>query len=273
MKQILSVFILFIFLLIEGLHVQADPLDREHEKEIADKLSEEVVASEVLQLEANNETFLALLNNQINEKALGAIIILHGMGAHPDWPQTILPIRTAFPDYGWTTLSIQLPLIAPKNNVEDYGKTFERAKERIKAAIRFLHERKFRNIVAIGHSFGAASMLFYLEKEEHINAIAAIGLQNYAFVKPPFDVLNFIEKTKIPILDIYGSRDFKEAVDHAADRRLAAKKGGNNQYLQIDIEGADHYFTKMEDLLIKRIRGWLEKAAPGVSVVVNKGEE
>lgn len=273
MGQKYQICTLFYLLLIGIVNVHADPLDLDREKEIADKLAEEAEASEVIQLEANGETFLALLNNLVSDKALGAIIVLHGMGAHPDWPQTISPIRKAFPEYGWITLSIQLPIIAPENKVEDYGKTFGRAKERIKAAIRFLHERKFRNIVAIGHSFGAASMLSYLEKEEHISALVAIGLQNYAFIKPTFDLFGLIEKSKIPVLDIYGSRDFKEVIDQAADRRLAAKKGSNNQYLQVDIEGADHYFTKMEEVLIKRIRGWLEKVAPGVSVVVNEEEE
>ena len=41
----------------------------------------------------------------------------------------------------------------------------------------------------------------------------AIGLQDYAFVKPPIDIFGLIEKANIPFLDIYGSRDYKKATD------------------------------------------------------------
>lgn len=269
MYQICMVFFL---LLTSALSVSGDELDREREKEVTDKLVEEVKATEIIWLEANGEKFLTLFNSQNNEMAKGAIIILHGMGAHPDWPQTISPIRVAMPEYGWANLSIQLPVIAPENQIEDYGKTLKQAAERIKAAVQLLRERKYLNIVAIGHSFGVVGMLTYMQNEEirKVMALVAIGLQDYAFVKPSIDMLDLIEKTKIPVLDIYGNRDFKRVIDQAADRRLAAKKGNNRQYLQMEIDGADHYFNQQEDVLVKRIRGWLDKAAPGVSLVVKK---
>ena len=270
--KLLKLISIFFFLLFEVFFVHADMLDRQLEMQISEKLTEKAKASEFLWLDANGEKFLALLTEQTAEKAEGAIIILHSMGAHADWPQTISPLRTILPEYGWMTLSIQLPVIASENQNEDYGITLKQSSERIKAAIRLLHERKFLNVVAIGHSFGAASVLAYLENqgEEKIIALGAIGLQDYPFVKPPIDLLDLIKNSKIPILDIYGSRDFKRVVDQAPDRRLAAKKGKNNKYTQVEIDGADHYFTKLEDELIKRIRGWLKAAAPGISIIVNK---
>jgi pimeloyl-ACP methyl ester carboxylesterase len=264
--------LVFSVLLAAGLPVNADMMDRDWEKQITEKLAEEVKATEVLWLDAKGDKFLALYSSQTNETAHGAAIILHAMGGHADWPQTISPIRTSLPEHGWTSLSIQLPVIAPENQIEDYGKTLQQAAERIKAAVRCLRERKFLNIVVIGHSFGAASTLAYLEKEEKqkVIALVAIGLQDYAFVKPSLDLLGLIEKSKIPVLDIYGSRDFRKVIRQAPDRRLAAKKGNNRQYAQLEIEGADHYFNKMEDVLVKRIRGWLDKAAPGMSIMVDE---
>lgn len=72
----------------------------------------------------------------------------------------------------------------------------QQAAERIKAAVKYLSENKVLNIVVIGHSFGAASTLFYLEKEEtqKVIALVAIGLHDYAFVKPSVDILELIEK-------------------------------------------------------------------------------
>ncbi len=275
MRQNLKTTVVLILLLIPAFLVRADALDRQFEQQVSEKLADEVKDGEVLWLNAKGEKFLGLLVKQTNPIANGAVIILHGMGAHPDWPQTISPIRKILPEHGWTSLSIQLPVIAPKNQVEDYGKTLESASARIDAAIALLHENNFRNIVVIGHSFGAVSALSYLEnqKEQNIVSLVAIGLKDYAFLKPSIDLLGLIEKSKIPILDIYGTRDYKEATDQADDRRLAAKKGGNSGYTQMAIEGADHYFTNLEDALIKRIRGWMMKVAPGTSIFVTKKQK
>lgn len=275
MENKLRSHIVFFCLIFFTSAAYSDPLDREREIQVSEKLEKELENGEVMWLEASGEKFQAILFKQTNDQAKGAVIILHGMGAHADWPQTISPIRTSLPEYGWTTLSIQLPVIAAENQIENYGKTLARASSRIEAAISALHELKFRNIVAIGHSFGAASVLSYFQKADgrRIVALAAIGLQDYAFVKPPIDILGLIEKSNIPILDIYGSRDYKKARDQAADRRLAAKKGGNRNYVQMEIEGADHYFTKLEDVMIKRIRGWMLKAAPGMSIFIDLEKE
>jgi len=273
-KRSLANIILF-SLLFSASVVNSEPLDRERELQVSEKLEKELEDGEILWLDANGEKFQAILIKQTNVQAKGAVIILHGMGAHPDWPQTISPIRKALPEYGWTTLSIQLPIIAAENQIEDYGKTLARAVARIEAAISTLHELKFRNIVAIGHSFGAATVLSYFGQADgrRIVALVAIGLQDYAFVKPQIDILGLIEKSNVPILDIYGSRDYKKAIDQAADRRLAAKKGGNKNYMQVEIEGADHYFTKLEDVMIKRIRGWMQKAAPGMAIFIDLERE
>lgn len=39
----------------------------------------------------------------------GAVLLLHGVEQHPDWPRVIKPLRTVLPDDGWYTLAIMLP--------------------------------------------------------------------------------------------------------------------------------------------------------------------
>ncbi len=253
-------------------HVQAGSRDREWEQEISTRLAEQAEVTEAVWLSAGEEKFLALFNQQAGDKASGAIIILHGMGEHADWPRVISPLRVSLPAQGWTTLSIQLPLVAIDNPVEDYGKTLPAAKDRIESAVRFLRKRKYLNIVVIGNSFGAAAALAYAADKQRpgILALAAIGMQEYPFLKPAIDMLKMIEGASLPILDIYGDRDFRRVIDHAPDRRLAAKKGNNKDYLQVEVPGANHYFDKMDEMLAKSIRGWLDKAAPGVSIMVNQ---
>ncbi len=40
------------------------------------------------------------------------VLINHGRGFHPDWVDTVQPLRVGLVDYGWNTLSIQMPVLA-----------------------------------------------------------------------------------------------------------------------------------------------------------------
>jgi pimeloyl-ACP methyl ester carboxylesterase len=242
--------------------VEADSSDYNWEKRISTGIVEKAKATELFWLETVDDSFLALFNSQHSEEAKGAAIILHSIGGHADWPEVISPVRKILPQSGWSTLSIQLPTISPENNIENYGNTLQEAEQRIVAAVKLLRKRGgFSNIILIGHGFGALVSLAYLEKKnsQNVDAIIAISLQNYVYVKPAINVLRLIEKIKIPTLDIYGSLDFREGVESAPDRRLASKKSGNYLYTQIEVKGADHYFNNMENNLIQHIVGWMNK--------------
>ncbi|MAS82017.1 MAG: hypothetical protein CMF45_04950 [Legionellales bacterium] len=272
MRRVVTLSFIFSFFLVGTFPTIADDINREWEKRTSEKLMENLETTETIWLEGKGERFLALYEAQTNETSYGAVILLHSMGGHADWPQTISPIRNELPKHGWSTLSIQMPVIAPENQIEDYGTTFKQTENRIKSALYFLHGREFQNIVAFGHSFGAVSVLDYLEKrkKQNITALVALSLQDYPFVKPTIDILGLIEKSKIPILDLYGSDDYRNVINQAPDRRLAAKKGNNIEYEQIEIEGADHYFNGMEDLLIKQILAWLDKVFPSMPAVIDE---
>ncbi len=253
-----------------SLLVYADIKDQEWEQEIAKKLEQEATASRMVWLkDKDNTPFLALYEEQSQEIASGAVVVLHAMGAHADWPIIISALRKNLAKQGWSTLSIQLPVLAIRHSVENYGKTIAAAQDRIDAAVDYMREEKFRNIVLVGHGFGAISALSYTQtlSTPKVMAVAAIGLQDYAFLKPAVDILQLIEKNTLPLLDIYGERDFQHIVEQAPDRRLAANKGNNDNFTQLEVDGADHYFSKMDDVLARRVRGWLDKAAPGVSVM------
>ena len=236
----------------------SDSTDYDWETRISNRIVEKARVTELFWVKKQGDTYLALFNKQNILKAKGAAIILHSIGGHADWPQTISPIRNTLPEHGWATLSIQLPLISPENNIEKYGETFKETERRIIAAVRLLREQGFFKIIIIGHGFGSLSSLVYLQKEhsQNVDAIVAISLQDYAYIKPPINILRLIEKIKIPVLDIYGSLDFEEGIESAPERRHASRKNGNRKYTQIEIKGADHYFYNMENTLIENIIAW-----------------
>ena len=240
-------------------NVLADSSDDNWEKRISTGLMDKAEASDFFWLGSTDSSFIAIFNRHKGEEEKGAAIILHSVGGHADWPEVVSPLRNMLPKFGWATLSIQLPLISPEKNIEEYGKTFEETGNRILLATRELRKRGFSKIVIIGHGFGALSTLVYLGKgnSENIDAFVAISLQNYVYIKPRINLLRLIKKIKTPTLDLYGSLDFKEGIESAPDRRLASKKSGDDLYMQIEIKGADHSFNNMEKELVKQIIKWI----------------
>ena len=252
--------IVITIILIHIFSIPAHSYDREYEKKISNTLVQKNEVTDLFWINTRNSTFLSLLKVSPNDKNKGVAIILHSIGGHADWPDVISPIRNRLPEHDLSTLSIQLPIISPSKNIEEYGMVFQESNSRIKAAIKFLQTEGYNKIFLIGHGFGALSSLIYSEREnaKYINGMVFISLQNYNYIKPPINLLRLIKKIKIPILDIYGSLDFKEAIDAAPDRRLASKKSGSGKYTQIEINNADHYFQNMEDDLIKNIIHWVD---------------
>jgi len=259
MKQKLLIS-LFCYLFVNVLDIRADSLDYNWEKRISNRIIDKAEVTELFWLEAADNSFIVLFNLQKSNETKGAAIILHSIGGHADWPEVISPLRNILPEFGWSTLSIQLPMISPENNIEEYGGTFRKTNQRIISSVKELRRRGFSRIIIIGHGFGGLSSLVYLDKEssKHIDALVVISIQDYVYIKPPVNLLRLIEKLKVPTLDIFGSLDFKEGVESSPDRRLAAKKSGNNLYSQIKIEGANHSFSNMENNLIQNIIEWLK---------------
>ena len=250
---------IFFYLFLNTFVVEGNSSDYNWEKRISIGIAKKANATELLWPETKDDSFLALFNSPNSKETKSAVIILHSIGGHADWPEVISPLRKMLPKFGWATLSIQLPTISPENTIQKYGATFQETQHRIITAVKLLRKRGFNKIVLIGHGFGALSSLVYLEKEnsQNIDAMIAISLQGYVYIKPSINILRLIEKIKIPMFDIYGSLDFKEAIESAPDRRLASKKSGDDLYMQIEIKGADHSFNNMEKELVKQIIKWI----------------
>ncbi|WXL26433.1 alpha/beta hydrolase family protein [Ectopseudomonas mendocina] len=75
----------------------------------AQALEHQLDKKEQQQLQAGDETFLALwLPANVGEPS-GAVILLPGDDESADWPKSAGPLRKKLPDAGWHTLSVTLP--------------------------------------------------------------------------------------------------------------------------------------------------------------------
>lgn len=86
---------------------RAPLLTRSQEDAIA--LERQLPPQDLQQLQAGDESFLALWKPANSEDPQGAVILIPGAGESADGPDTIGPLRRKFPDAGWSTLSLSLP--------------------------------------------------------------------------------------------------------------------------------------------------------------------
>ncbi|MCB1878334.1 MAG: alpha/beta fold hydrolase [Chromatiales bacterium] len=209
------------------------------------------------------DRFLALYTPSVGEPQ-GAIILAHGMGVHPDWPDVIQPLRVNLPRSGWATLSLQMPVADRHAPYSEYQQLFGEVPGRINAAIAFLKEKGIYNIVLGGHSMGAAMALSYLAEnpDKSVRAFLAIGLS----AAPADPNPGWIETLQVPTLDLFGERDTRWVMSTSASRLAAALRGGNPDYRQLLVPGADHFFRGLDDALVTRVRSWLARVAPGSEV-------
>ena len=234
--------------------------EQRYERRVVAHLLENPVAGEPVWLKAGRREFLALFTESNVDGGEKAAVILHSMGGHADWPEIISPLRTALPDRGWATLSLQLPVLPPGTPLAEYGATLAGAGARVRAGVNYLQDRGYSQVVIIGYSFGAAAAVTYLvNNPAPVKAFIGISMQPRPFLNPAFDLLDQLARLNLPVLDIYGSRDYAEVSRTADDRRLAGKKNGNRLYEQFVINGADNYYAEQEPELIDTITSWLGK--------------
>jgi pimeloyl-ACP methyl ester carboxylesterase len=224
--------------------------DYAREQKWADEVTPAVVTGDPVYLEARNHKFLTLFTEVPDAKA--ALVIVHGLGVHPDW-NLIGVLRTQLADAGYTTLSVQMPVLKNEARGEDYPPTFPEAAQRLEQAVAFLKAKGYRKVAVVSHSMGSRMSHYYLSraKGRPVDAWVAIGMGG------PETYRGFA----IPVLDLYGENDLPIVLKGAAKRAASLKANANS--VQIVAPKTDHFFTDRDAELVKYVKDYLDKTLGG----------
>jgi hypothetical protein len=218
--------------------------DYAREKKWADEIVPGVVVGDAQYLDAQGHKFLTLYTEAANAKA--GLVIVHGIGVHPDHG-LIGVLRSRLADLGYTTLSIQMPILAVEADSKAYQPLFPEAAARIQAAAKFLQDKGKKKVAIVSHSLGSAMTKSYLQKnaDSPFAAWVSIGISSDSY-----------DGVKLPIFDLYGGDDLPAVVKGASGRK---KMLTNPKSMQTMAPRMDHFFTGYDDDLVKYVSGYLDK--------------
>jgi len=238
------VFAWFVSIFAAFLAVSAFAADYAREKKWADEVVPGIVVGDPVYLETprGHHKFLTLFTPASPDKA---VIVVHGLGIHPDWG-LIGTLRTDLADRGYTTLSIQMPVLAADAKGEDYPPTFPEAAERIAAAVDFLKAKGYKRLAIVSHSMGSRMSRVYLKGKPDPAVVAwaslGISVDDYAGVK-------------LPILDLYGENDLPGVLTNTQKRKKSLSGAGSKQ---VKIDRADHFFGGHEPKMVDAVAEFLD---------------
>lgn len=226
-----------------GVQAQADYA---REERWAQEVEPMIVVGDAIRLSAANRKFLAIYAAPPKPRA--ALIIVHGLGVHPDW-NLIGVLRTQLADAGYATLSIQMPVMAADTPGAAYPPLFPEAAERLDAAVKFLRSKSYQRIGIVAHSLGARMTDHYLTHAtaRPVDTWVAIGISGR--YTTPASALP-------PTLDLHGERDNPAVLEYVGARAdvLRQVRGSG----QISVPGANHFFEGQEAELVRQVRMFLD---------------
>jgi pimeloyl-ACP methyl ester carboxylesterase len=248
---------LFVVLLTSTVHAQQP--DYEREKRWSDQIVPAVLVGDVVWIkQKSGHEFLAIYTQA--EKPRGAVIVGHGRGWNPDF-ELYGALRVKLAEQGYTTLAIQLPVLGPGAKVGDYLPIYPDAEERYALAAKFLQDKGFDKIAIVSHSLGAAMANQYLI---HANSTP---VKAWVFI----GIINGLEemfRIKIPVLDVFGGKDWEITQVGAYERKKQILKVPGSE--QVIVPDAQHFFEGREEDLIKVLVDFLDSRFGTANAAANQ---
>lgn len=226
--------------------------DAAREDRWAAQIAPDIVVGDVVWLSTpSRPRVLAIYAKPATSPVCAAVIVVHGMGVNPDWG-VVGVLRSALPDDGFATLSVQMPVLAADAPRGAYAALFPEAGERLDAAYAWLAARGYKRIAVVSHSLGAAMTDAWLARPAAAPIVAWI---------PVGMPVPFSRAPREPVLDVVAEHDLADVVASAPAR--AAELAGARCSRQVRVPGTDHYFERGGKALAARIAAFLDEVLRG----------
>lgn len=225
----------------------------DREAAVAERLQLSLKRGRVRWIVAAAEEFLAIERTAIQAPANGGVIINVPVGTIVDSLPLYRALARSAAAAGWTVLSIQPPL--PTAGA-DSAQIEARAIARLDAAIGVLASQDIENVVIVGDADGAAIAVRFIAAQASpaISGFVGVGAWDAS-----------VDALDIPVLGVTGTRDTRALSRQALRMARLGPREAPVEVLRID--GAGRRFSGYEDMVAKRVRGWLERSAPGTTVM------
>lgn len=218
----------------------------------------QLVVGDAVRLQAAGREFLTIRTAGAGDAAAvaarPALVLVHGIGVHPDHG-VIGELRTRLADAGFTTLSIQMPVLgADTRDGNDYVKTFDEAAARIAAADAWLRARGASRTVLVSHSMGAWMSNAYFERTPGAPYAAWVCMGITGRIGP-------MGGNTLPILDVRGENDLELSRRWVSVTARGWTLRSHPGSRQVEVAGADHHYAKREDALAREIVAFVQGLA------------
>ncbi len=275
---------------------QSTPVSAANEQQLSQTVSTQISQGNPVWLNTSSGKFLAIFDKELSIAEKGTAILLPSLNDSVNASGIMRQLRTMLPQFGWTTLALQLPLLdESSSSIYDYIDMEGEINTRLTAAINFIMNKGSKNIIIIGKGIGAAAGANFLAKNNNgeINALIGISMTGYHYQESWIYSPSSLARITLPILDIYGSQDHINVINSASDRMEASKQAnqesikeklservaqlnetrvaqerqtGRTVYTQLTITGADNDFNGLTRHVSKKILGWLKNYAGGINL-------
>lgn len=225
--------------------------DAAREERLANEIVPQLVVGDAVWLSTPHRARVLALYTQPANATGDAVIVVHGLGVHPDW-NLIGTLRSDLADRGFATLSVQMPVLAAGAGRNDYVPLFPEAGERLDAATKWLRNHGYTHIAIVSHSMGAVM----------VNAWLAQSTENRVDVWVPIGLMTtFASAPQEPILDVVAEHDFPEVLD--AVKKRAAQLPRDRCSKSTEVSDTDHYFDTAARRLSEAIASFIARALRG----------
>lgn len=222
--------------------------DTAKEKRWVAQIEDAILDGEPVWLNDNGHEFFSIFTEPSENPRSQGLVIMHGMGVHPDWDQIIKPLRVELAGKGWHTLSIQMPVLANDATEEDYLPLLAEGGRRVQVALDYLGQQDVKPAAIIGHSLGVSMAATIRSGQSNPIPMVIIGTGDRATESIDFSVGK--------ILDLYGSEDQKDTLENAPKRLQMGS--ANPDFTQKSVRGANHFFDNKNAELIAIVSTWLD---------------